>query len=310
MLHTNPSLKMPIITRNQRNNLANVTQPSMLQLANNDRTIMTLFIDKIKTLLANCEREVFKENRMIVALEIYKSINKDLDKIILAEGIKKWIKFVCIIADKIDEFDSDYRIGKWDDIDKKLVETFMDEINRAKIYTLNIIKNYTEDEWSNIVLKTKEKFAAFESQRPRRNIKRVDYTGMDSIEPECEFTDIWFDTTIEEDPDYEFEEDEDDEDDEDDEVEHQIRFARVHPELSTEEKNELKEHLSQLVDNHRVRRNVAHVNYAGMDMNEEDVGQIHVNKRWFEDGKVKYIWKSYSLSQANEIEDEDYVDDV
>ena len=105
MLHTNPSLKMPIITRNQRNNLANVTQPSMLQLANNDRTIRTLFIDKIKTLLANCEREVFKENRMIVALEIYKSINKDLDKIILAEGIKKWIKFVCIIADKIDEFD-------------------------------------------------------------------------------------------------------------------------------------------------------------------------------------------------------------
>jgi hypothetical protein len=72
----------------------------------------------------------------------------------------------------------------------------------------------------------------------------------------------------------------------------------------------LKEHLSQLVDNHRVRRNVAHVNYAGMDMNEEDVGQIHVNKRCFDDGKVKYIWKSYSLSQANEIEDEDYVDDA
>ena len=312
MLHANPSLKMPVITRNQRNNVsvvkptvATVTQPSMLQLANNDRTISTLFIDKIKTLLANCEREVFKENRMIVALEIYKSINKDLDKIILAEGVKKWIKFVCIIADKIDEFDSDYRIGEWDNIDKKLVETFIDEINRAKIYTLNIIKNYSEDALSDIVLKTKERFAAFESQRPRRNIKRVDYTGMDSIEPECEFTDIWFDTTIKEDPDYEF-----DEDDEDDEDEDQIRFARVHPELSTEEKNELKEHLSQIVDNHRVRRNVAHVNYTGMDMNEEDVGQIHINKRWFEDGKVKYIWKSYSLSQANEIGDEDYVDDA
>ena len=309
MLHANPSLKMPVITRNQRNNVsvvkptvATVTQPSMLQLANNDRTISTLFIDKIKTLLANCEREVFKENRMIVALEIYKSINKDLDKIILAEGVKKWIKFVCIIADKIDEFDSDYRIGEWDNIDKKLVETFIDEINRAKIYTLNIIKNYSEDALSDIVLKTKERFAAFESQRPRRNIKRVDYTGMDSIEPECEFTDIWFDTTIKEDPDYEFDEDDEDED--------QIRFARVHPELSTEEKNELKEHLSQIVDNHRVRRNVAHVNYTGMDMNEEDVGQIHINKRWFEDGKVKYIWKSYSLSQANEIGDEDYVDDA
>ena len=41
--------------------------------------------------------------------------------------------------------------------------------------------------------------------RPRRNVPVVDYTGMDTIEPECEFdgiTDIWADETIYEDPDY------------------------------------------------------------------------------------------------------------
>lgn len=145
-----------------------------------------------------------------------------------------------------------------------------------------------------------------ESQRPRRNIPRVDYTGMDSIEPENEFdgiTNIWADETIEEDPDYVFEEDQDDEEDDDE------CLQKVKPELSTEEKSELKQHLSQLVDSHRVRRNVARVNYAGMDMNEEDEGQLHIAKRWFEDGKVKYIWKRYSLSQVNEIDDEDYVDE-
>jgi len=47
----------------------------------------------------------------------------------------------------------------------------------------------------------------------RRNF--VDYTGMDTIEPESEYdgiTDIWFDLTLAEDPDYEPTEDEEDDD--------------------------------------------------------------------------------------------------
>ena len=41
--------------------------------------------------------------------------------------------------------------------------------------------------------------------RPTRNVPHIDYTGMDTIEPECDFdgiTDIWADLTIYEDPDY------------------------------------------------------------------------------------------------------------
>jgi hypothetical protein len=43
------------------------------------------------------------------------------------------------------------------------------------------------------------------STRRLRNLPRVDYTGMDTVEPESEFdgiTDIWADTTIDEDPDF------------------------------------------------------------------------------------------------------------
>jgi hypothetical protein len=46
--------------------------------------------------------------------------------------------------------------------------------------------------------------------RSRRNVPRVDYTGMDTIEPESEYdgiTDIWYDLTLQEDPDYVPEED-------------------------------------------------------------------------------------------------------
>lgn len=61
--------------------------------------------------------------------------------------------------------------------------------------------------------------------RPRRNIPKVDYTGMDSIEPEGKFdgvTNIWYDASIDYDPDYVFEEedieydfDDEDQDEED-----------------------------------------------------------------------------------------------
>jgi hypothetical protein len=53
----------------------------------------------------------------------------------------------------------------------------------------------------------------------KRIRKFVDYTGMDTIEPESEYdgiTNIWLDTTVFSDPDYEFEEDEDEDEDEDD----------------------------------------------------------------------------------------------
>jgi len=47
-------------------------------------------------------------------------------------------------------------------------------------------------------------------KRSLRNIPRVNYAGMDTIEPESEFdgiTNIWADLTIYEDPDYVIEED-------------------------------------------------------------------------------------------------------
>jgi len=285
---------MPVITRNQRKNIKPVAQPS----------VAILFATKIKDLLVKCELEVGKENKMKVALEIFKLFNQELDKVIAAEGINKWIKFVSTVFDKIVEFENECHSGAWFQIKENLVQTYLDELNKTKKYTINIIKNYNGISWSELISQTKAKISAL---RPRRNIKRVNYTGMDTIEPECEFdgiTDIWADLTIYEDSDYEFEEDEDDEDDEE-----YPRWVKIHPELSVEEKNELKQHLSQLVDHHRIRRSVARVNYAGMDMNEEDEDQIHISKRIFEDGKVKYIWKSYSLSEANEIGDEDYVDE-
>jgi hypothetical protein len=51
----------------------------------------------------------------------------------------------------------------------------------------------------------------------RRNF--VDYTGMDTIEPLDGITNIWYDLTLAEDPNYEPTEDEDEDEDEDEEEE-------------------------------------------------------------------------------------------
>ena len=287
----NTRLKMSIVSKNQVKNIPSVSPISQ------SITSFKSFNDIIKSLLDDCQNAFGMENKMKIVLQIYKFINNEIGNLIQ----KKWIKFICVVFDKIIELETEYHSGSWNQIDKKLVKTLLDELYKAKFSTIKIIKNYDETAFD-IVSKTKEKIASLECQRPRRNIQRVDYTGMDSIEPENEFdgiTNIWEDLTIKEDPDYEFEEDQDDEE----------FMQKVKPELSAEEKSELKQHLSQLVDSHRIRRNVARVNYAGMDMNEEDEGQLHIAKRCFEDGKVKYIWKSYSLSQANEIDDDDYVDE-
>jgi hypothetical protein len=138
-----------------------------------------------------------------------------------------------------------------------------------------------------------------------RNIPRVNYTGMDTIEPVDEFdgiTDIWFDTTIEEDSDYEYEEEEDDEE----EVEDRRKWAKIHPELITEEKDDLKQNLSQTVEHHRVRRNIKRVNYAGMDMTEEDEGSVYVCETKWKDRIPTYSWIKYPASQANELGDEEW----
>lgn len=269
----------------------------------------------MKNLLAICEKEKCKENKIKTALQIYNLINHNLNKVIKIEGIDRWIVYVCTVFNKILEFEDQRNSGAWNKVDKILVENFVSELNKTKEFSLNIIKNYN-GLLSYMISQTKEKILELESRSSRRNIKRVDYTGMDSIEPKSEFdliTNIWADETIVEDPDYVFIEDQTDEEDEYEENEYnkcqQNNLKKAHPKLNIQDKSDLKQHLTQLVDHDRVRRSVARVNYAEMDTNEYDEGEIHVSKRCFKDGKVKYIWKSYSLSQANEIGDEDYVDE-
>jgi len=56
----------------------------------------------------------------------------------------------------------------------------------------------------------------------------------------------------------------------------------------------------------RPRRNVKRVNYAGMDMNEDDEGEFNVCKIWYENDKVSYKWSKRPLAEVNELYDSNY----
>ena len=92
------------------------------------------------------------------------------------------------------------------------------------------------------------------------------------------------------DEDYIFEEDEDDEDEEEEKEQFCKKiWAKVHPETAP------------------TRRTRKQVDYSGMDMNEEDIGEICVFKPWFQDGTVIEKCFRRPLSKANELDDEEYI---
>jgi len=271
---------MPVITRNQSKNI----------------TFENQFYTEIKSLLQRCDFAVGLENRMLVCLEIFEKIDKDLLQICNKSQNKSWNKFACAIFDKINEFNHEYSSGRWLEIDDNLLDMFIEQLCKSKKIVSEIIINCSVED--DMIIRIKNEIIQLDGMRPRRNIPRVNYTGMDTIEPKSEFdktTNIWADLSIKEDPDYEFEEDED----EDDEEQEQ-KWAKIYPELSIEEKTEITKHLSQLTEHNRVRRNIARVNYTGMDMSEDD--------EWLVDGNVKYNWSTTFPWERDEILDEDYVE--
>ena len=203
---------MPVITRNQHKNANHVAIPKP-EISFNEK-LQNSFIANMNTLVALCEIAQGKENKMRICLEIYTKVNKELPKLI-ETSVAVWLGFAATLFNKTTEFIIDSETGSWCEIDKKLVEKFNIEIYKARNFVATLIKNnFDLFSTHEQVMKAKEEIIRMETLRPRRNIPRVNYTGMDTIEPEDEFdeiTDIWFDTTIEEDSDYEFEEDEEDE---------------------------------------------------------------------------------------------------
>ncbi len=199
---------MPVTTRSQRTTSpvhfvapkpVNKSDPELYKYC---------FIYNMKKLFAWCESAQGKENKIRMCLETYRYINKELPEIIQKTSVNMWINFAATAYMKTTEYISEIEKGNWADINSVLIENFTNEFTKTRNFVITLIKN----NWnlsSEYINKVKKYITSMENARPRRSVKPVDYTGMDSIEVECdsgETITIWDDFTKEYDPDYEFEE--------------------------------------------------------------------------------------------------------
>ena len=254
----------------------------------------TDFIHKIKKLFFDCEHVLHKEEKMRVALEIFKNINVNLQNLLTLNPLK-WNEFAAVVYSKTTEFYNDMLSGKHNIADKNLLTMHFQEFMKARkfleTYFINLKKSSPSkiDMNNKFIIQAMNEIEKEMTMRPRRNVPRVNYTGMDIVEPESEFdgvTDIWADCTVDEDPDYVPEEDEDDDDDDDDEM--------------------IEDFVQPIVMCRRTGRNYNPPNYARMDMCEDDEGTVSVCQVKWNNSVPTYRWVKYPASKTNELFDEEW----
>jgi hypothetical protein len=291
---------MPVITRNQSKKMTAIAslKPSIQHInpvTRVEQNVVRAYLDcessfssEIKNLLNDIELATGKLAKMKICLEIYIRINNQLENL-LSVNQARWLKFAATAYNKTSEFVEDPVKNRYDEIDPELVTTFTNEYMKARQFLSSYFKKVRSLNTNIINLNDKLYADMFKnideedlkSQRPRRNIPVVDYTGMDAIEPECEddyITDIWMDKTIDCDSDYDPNED-DEEDEEDDEEllkknsQHVTlrKKTSLLPLLLFTRKDD-DEVMRKNMPNVTVRpkRKIPRVDYSGMDTNEDD----------------------------------------
>jgi len=268
----------------------------------------TALVLKIKTMIHSMESLADIQQKVIVSTEIYSLLNSEMMK---HEKLYKSNKFVLSVYNKTFELENQISVINFESVvDKKFLENLTAEFIKIRP-TLRSLIDKIEDNpiWQNDLNEARANIK--KNQRPKRNLQRVNYAGMDmnfeDIGEFCVFK-PWFENgkVVEkclrmplyqanelDDEDYLFEEDQYDEEKEEQDAKEKFCekiWAKIHPESAA-----------------MPRRTRKQVNYAGMDMNSDDEGEISVCKRWFQDGKLTYKWSKRNLSQANELDDEDYV---
>jgi hypothetical protein len=320
---------MPAVTRNQMKNSKNINSVNVpiinfvkdvvpirqcakgISYANkvvesNDKNCSEL-IARIKSLLSALEMPILsKQTRIIYATTIYNLLNKEMMK---HERFYKSNRFVLTVYNKSFELENQ-AIEATSEVDKNLAKKLITELTSIRPVLEGLIVNMEDN--INYQPHLDKARLRINTQRPKRNIKRVNYAGMDMTSEDegeiCVFKPWFEDGKLSEkcfkrplslaneldDEDYLFEEDEDDEEEEDEEQETNEQFckkiwAKIHPETAP------------------TRRTRKPVDYSGMDMNDEDIGEICAFKPWFQDGKVIEKCFRRPLSKANELDDEDYI---
>jgi hypothetical protein len=164
-----------------------------------------------------------KETKMLYATALFKYLDLNIEEFsnslaVLGSQLSS-TRFLITVYLKIVEFEELNYTSEKDNIKASIVQDFYSTLNKVKLIVEKILNNISVEEIKtatlfdnrtnnhNAVIKYLNRFRNQNQNRyPKRNVPKVDYSGMDTIEPADEENsakiNIWEDKTITKDPTY------------------------------------------------------------------------------------------------------------
>ena len=187
---------MPVVTRSMKRNAVSVTaKPVAVSVPVPAKdSIDTDFIKNMREMANDClsiqeNNYEGKENKMRSIIKIYKYVNSYVFRLIERDfKPKNFNKFACVAFNKAVEFENECKKNKYYKFDPSLVSQFLQTITKSIVFLVKYIKTIRlNDEVvtsyqykkSMEIINKRENPIKKEYIRPRRNVPRINYAGMD-----------------------------------------------------------------------------------------------------------------------------------
>jgi len=178
---------MPAVTRSMKRTNSVVAQPTM------ESSWEENMRDVIKGLVQANELAQGKTAKMMVTIQIYDLLNKNLPNL-LRYNPKRWVKFGATVYNKTTEFEIQRIKNFYVDVNVKIVNkhcktytqvrkfltSYLKNIRKTQPNLLDMTDKHIAEAFKNIdEVEQEETMRAVKVFRPRRNVPRVNYSGMD-----------------------------------------------------------------------------------------------------------------------------------
>ena len=185
---------MPVITRNQRKNMAtanplqleqpvNMATPQLEQKPSSIYPTLLLknhaveFRRDVAQLLKDFDSSPDKATKMSILTHIYNKIDDKLEKLL---DIPRWISFAATVYNKTTDFERQ-RLTCYKGLDTQLVSTFTESYQKVRMFLTEFFTNLRATKSTLVDITCEpyaEMFKNIDEARPRRNVPVIDYTGM------------------------------------------------------------------------------------------------------------------------------------
>ncbi len=132
---------MTVVTRSQqlKNNAISARKQEEDKEEYNYQQLKAYFTSKMKEYTTKNISSTNKEEKMRYVLKIYRLVN-ELFPSLVEKQPNEYITYSAIIFNKSTDFLIECNEGKWEDIDKDLVQELRDEIFKSRCHIMHIIR--------------------------------------------------------------------------------------------------------------------------------------------------------------------------